>query len=71
MIPMMDGIKEYLGMMHELPDFVQINRVSVSVCLCLSVSSCVMFSIIWTMECIMSFYVTLRDLRAKLKKVRD
>ena len=37
MIPMMDGIKEYLGMMHELPDFVQINRVSVCVCLSLSV----------------------------------
>ena len=27
MIPMMDGLKEYLGMIHELPDFVQINRV--------------------------------------------
>jgi len=25
MIPIMDGIKEYLGMMHEQPDFVQIN----------------------------------------------
>ena len=34
MIPIMDGIKEYLGMMHELPDFVQINRVSVCVCVC-------------------------------------
>ena len=37
MIPIMDGIKEYLGMMHELPDFVQINRVSVCVCVCVCV----------------------------------
>ena len=27
MIPMMDGLKEYLGMIHKLPDFVQISRV--------------------------------------------
>ena len=37
MIPIMDGMKEYLGMMHELPDFVQINRVSVCVCVCVCV----------------------------------
>jgi len=29
MIPMMDGLKEYLGMIHNLPDFVQINRVRI------------------------------------------
>ena len=31
MIPIMDGIKEYLGMMHELPD-----QQSKSLCVCAS-----------------------------------
>ena len=47
MIPMMDGIKEYLGMMHELPDFVQINRVSVCVCLSVSLCRCA-----WVIVCV-------------------
>ena len=80
MIPMMDGIKEYLGMMHELPDFVQINRVSVCVCVCVCVclsvcmSDCVCLCVclcVCRLSCIMLLYITLRDLRVKLKKVKD
>ena len=49
----MDGIKEYLGMMHELPDFTQINRVSL--CVCLSV--CIQLGDLVIMECIIQGWI--------------